>query len=120
MKLLLQTIEQAEIVKIRLLLESRGIPVYIGNEIAARYFGFMYPARLFALWIPLDHQYDDAVALLKDETHEVEKPVDISHYYESIEAARTDSTEQVYNGIMLAFVLILILGFILFIYSQNA
>jgi len=107
MKLLFESVERSEIDSARLLLESRGIPVFIGNEDSARNFGLVYPARNYALWICIDEQYEDALALLDDINHEVKRPVDIEEYNKSFEQLRSRNTQKLFNGMMLAMLILI-------------
>lgn len=66
------TLQRPEIVA---LLESRGIPVFVGAGSKLR-----YPTR-GAIYVCLDAQYDDAVALLGDENHDVAEPVDVEAFW---------------------------------------
>ena len=57
------------------LLEGNGIPVFLGNGEGAG----VYRAALFVLF---EEQILDARKLLRDESHVVEKTVDMDDYYE--------------------------------------
>jgi len=61
--------------EIAALLESRGIPVYVDWGWRIR-----NPSR-GAIFVCLDAQYDDAVALLGDENHDVAEPVDVEAFW---------------------------------------
>jgi len=56
-------------------LESRGIPVYVDSVSA-----FRNPGR-GAIFVCLDAQYADAVALLRNEDHIVADPVDVEAFW---------------------------------------
>lgn len=53
----------------------------VGNEDAARNFGFVYPARGYSVFVLEDQHYDCALSLLSDESYEVKNPVDVEAYY---------------------------------------
>ena len=63
-----------ELARVTDLLESRGVPVYAE------------PARLrygpsnWCLFVCINAQYDDAVALLADENHMVSQPIDVEKF----------------------------------------
>jgi hypothetical protein len=59
-------------------LESRGIPVYVDSLSA-----FRNPGR-GAIFVCLDAQYADAVALLRDENHIVAEPVDVEAFWKKV------------------------------------
>ena len=111
MKLLFESIERSEIDSARILLESRGIPIFVGNEDSARNFGLVYPARKYALWVCIDEQYEDALALLDNNDHEIRMPVDIQEYHKSFEQLRSQNTQKLFNGLMLVLVAVITLIF---------
>ncbi len=61
--------------EIAALLQSRGIPVHVDWGWRGR-----IPNR-GAIFVCIDSQYDDAVALLDDEDHEVAEPVDVEAFW---------------------------------------
>jgi len=83
--------EFAERQRIRDLLESRGIPVFEQQ-------GRWTPAGR-ALFVCINEQYDDAVALLANADHEVRDPVDIEQFEK---AERTTGLQQTLNYALLA------------------
>ena len=66
--------EQARITE---LLESRGIPIYFQSTLRGGLFRGMPQGAVF---VCINSQYDDAVALLADENHEVRNPVDVDAF----------------------------------------
>jgi hypothetical protein len=118
MKLLLQSIDKSEIDQVRILLDSKGIPTFIGNENTARNIGFITPARSYQLWLFVDEQERDAELLIENEEHQVSSPVDVEEYYQHIEALRKDNLEYLFNKSMLALVIAGILIFGLYIYIK--
>lgn len=62
------------------LLESNGIPVFISGEGAGRVLPFLLSKP--DLWIYLDEQYDEALALIQDPDYEVMNKVDVEAFYE--------------------------------------
>jgi hypothetical protein len=99
----------------KLLLESRGIPVFIGNEDSARNWGLVYPARRYALWIPLNEQFEDAKALFNNKDHDVSLSVDVEEYYKNMDKLRTKSVKNIFHKLMLFIILLSFISYITFI-----
>ncbi len=114
MKLLLRGNDRSEVDRVKLLLESRGIPVFVSNEDSARNMGTFLAVKQYGLFIVLDYQFHDATALLDDDTHEVAEPVDVAEYYRTVEHARPAALQKILNRLLL-FSGILILVFYLLI-----
>jgi hypothetical protein len=74
-----------ECAQIRELLASRGIPTFFSTRFRAR----------GVLFICLNEQFDDALALLKNPEHEVARPVDIEEFQR---AARTQGLGTILVG----------------------
>ena len=85
MKLLFETTNRTEVDNARFLLESNGIPVFIGNENAGTMLGPVFTARQFAIWVVLEQHYYDAEQLLENAEHEVSEPVDVQAFYADFE-----------------------------------
>ena len=75
MKLLAVLDDEDEALLLKETLEDHGIPVYL----ATRSGKLTYQAHI---WVCLDSQFDDAVALRRYPGHEVRNPVDVQSYYE--------------------------------------
>lgn len=118
MKLLFQTKSRLDIDKAKLLLESNGIPVFIGNENSSRFLGPLGPAASLGFWVVIDDQTDDAIALLNNENHVVSNPVDVDAYYQQLEKTRSTGMTNIANKIMLVIVVVLISGFAIFVYNK--
>ena len=84
MQRLFDTTSQDELMAAKMLLESRGVPVYIGGEGSFRINRRM-TAYQRSLWVMLDQHYEDAQKLLDDPAHEVAEPVDVAAFYEAFE-----------------------------------
>jgi hypothetical protein len=110
MKLLTQVGDKAQLDGLTLLFESKGIPVFVGNEAAARNMGFLSPGRQHALWVVFDEQYDDALALLADPEHEVENPVDVEEYRRRLEDAEAGARNRIFGMVMLGGVVVVLLA----------
>src|SRR4051812_23292862 len=78
-------------------LESRGIPVFHDNGGV----GIRNPARI-ALFVCINAQYDDAVALMRDENHDVREPVDV----EAFKTAAGTTSPSLVKGVLLALVIV--------------
>jgi hypothetical protein len=77
MRLLAYVDSAAERDRLTWLLESRGIPTF--HQSGARSVLGRIAAR-GALFVCINAQYDDAVALLANENHEVREPVDVDEF----------------------------------------
>jgi hypothetical protein len=75
MRLLQYVHDATERDRISILLESRGIPVFCQDNIPT----IRNPTR-GAVFVCINAQYDDAVALLANEDHEVRQPVDVEEF----------------------------------------
>ena len=115
MQLLTEVIDVNELYRLKMLFESNGIAIFISNEDAARNFGFIYPARKYGIFAVYEDQYQDAVALLNDENHVVENPMDLSEHREFIEAQGAQSSRTIFNVMMNVIVVtVCVVGAIIF------
>lgn len=119
MQILFHTTEKAEALNTKILLELHGIPTFIGSENSGPAFGFM-AANKYTLWVCLDEQLQDAVALLENPEHEVTTAIDVDEYYKAIEEQTAKSTSKTKDGLMLGLVLFAILIFVTWAYSRGA
>jgi hypothetical protein len=101
MRLLFEESDRNEVDRIRVLFESNGIPVHIGNEDTTRTFGALAAAQKYGIWILEHDQYDCAIELLKDESYEVKKPVDVQAYYQAIKEAYPNVYEFMYKKLLI-------------------
>lgn len=108
MKLIRETKDKNELDRIRGLLESRGIPVHVGEENQHHLGGHAMPFLRYRLHVVLDSQYGDALKLLEDEDHEVADPVDIKAFRDYEEQIRPEVMNRML-GWMGVIVLILLL-----------
>ena len=114
MQRLFETTSQDELMAAKMLLESHGIPVYIGGEGAFRINRRM-TAYQRSLWVFLDQHYEDALRLLDDPAHEVTEPVDVAAFYEAFEKQQASplkallgiNSDIAMNWLMLALVVVL-------------
>lgn len=118
MKQLIQSENKAEIDGVRILLESKGIPVFIGNEDSARNMGWLLSAREYVLWVLVEKQYEDAVSLLKDPEHEVRMSVDMEEYRKSSSWMREQNMQKIFNWLI--FLLATLLGLVFFLATINS
>jgi hypothetical protein len=68
------------------ILRSRGIPVFTKYSGAPANWPTPYRS---ALYVVLDKHYEDAIALLRDPTHQVREPVDVQEHDKFIAAQET-------------------------------
>ena len=87
--------DSSECEQIRDLLASRGIPTFLATS---------YRARRGALFVCIDAQFDDALAVLKNPEHEVAQPVDVEEFQR---AAQTQGLGTILMG-SIAFLLFLL------------
>jgi hypothetical protein len=80
LKLLFQTDHKTEAIGAKLLLESKGIPAFIGSERSGQLLGGILSST-YSVWVELEHQYDDAKAILANPDREPLDPVSIDDYH---------------------------------------
>lgn len=110
MKLLYQSSDRQDIEASRLLLESRGIPVHVSNEDTNRNLSYMSIAVQLGIWVIFDEQYNDAITLLGDDTHEVENPIDIDEFHSMLDKKHKERTKSNFDRSMLVLVLLITIG----------
>ena len=119
MKRLADIGDKAELEGVRLLLESKGIPVFVGNEAGARNMGFLTPGRQQTLWVVFDEQLDDALALMADPEHVVDEPVDIEAYQSQSDHMEAHTRNQVFRMVMLGGLAVVVLvGLLLYVITR--
>ena len=91
--------------RLRILFESKGIAIHIANEDSARNFGFILPPRKYEVFVVFEEQLEDALALLEDETHEVNNPIDLEDYQAYISEHQPDTTKKLFNSLMNLFLI---------------
>lgn len=114
MKLLTEVMDLNELTRIRILFESNGIPVFIGNEDAARNMGLILVARKYGVYVLYDEQFHDAQRLLEDESYVVENQIDMDEHRRNMELLKPDADSQLFKGVMVigAVVMVLFLAFV--------
>ena len=115
MKILFQSDDQDEIEEAKMRLESKGIPVFIANESTATNLGPLFIPRGYILWVALDEQYDDAVALLNNKRHIVSAPVDIEEFHKAEDQLRSNNTKNIFYILALSIILLLGAGYVIFV-----
>src|SRR5262245_4610077 len=100
MKLLTETMDLNELDGIRMLLESNGIPVFVGNEDSGRNMGYMLPARKYGVFIIYDRQFQDAQCLLRDENHVVQNKIDMDEFRKNMESMKPNTLNQMVKGVL--------------------
>ena len=95
------------------LLESRGIPVFVSGTESYTVRPLLGAPKK-GLWVCIDDQYDDALALLKDENHRVAIQVDPVEFHRELQQMQSEpvtmllgSGEAFLNRIAIAAVLII-------------
>ena len=84
--------------QIRALLASRGIPTKLGTSVG------IDPSPLY---VCIDAQYEDALAVLANPDHVVANPVDVAKFYKEMQSRGLD-TMMAGSGKLLALLLVLI------------
>jgi len=87
----------AECAEIRDLLASRGIPTYLAMG---------YRASRGALFVCINEQFEDALAVLKNPEHEVAQPVDVAEFERE---ARTGGLGTILKGSVALLVFLLVI-----------
>ena len=120
MKLLFEEADRNEVDRVRFLLESNGIPVFVGNEDTARNFNFIALAQKYGVWVLEDEQFACAQALLDNENYEVKHPLDVEEYYRIANQAPLSVYGFMWKKILLpAFILIAgVIALAVFIHSK--
>lgn len=114
MKLLLEESNRNEVDRIRLLLESAGIPIFVGNEDTARNLNFIPLAQKYGIWVLEDSQYECAVSLLSNPDYCVKNPLDVDEYYKLAENnEQIDIHSFIWQKIVIPLA-VLVIGFIAF------
>jgi hypothetical protein len=101
MKLITETVDPNELIQLRILFESKGIPIFVSNEDAARNFGLIYPARKYGIFVLYEEQHADAVRLLEDDSHVVINAIDMDEHRAFMQSQRTASLKKLFRVIMI-------------------
>ncbi|MDH5785110.1 MAG: DUF2007 domain-containing protein [Chromatiales bacterium] len=109
MKLLTEVIDVNELYSLRILLESNGIAFHVANEDSARNFGFVTPARKYAIFILYEEQYDDAMKLLENEDHIVTSSIDLDEHRRFMLEENDRTMSQIYKTVMYSFLVVVII-----------
>lgn len=118
MKLLTEVMDLNELTRIRILFESNGIPVFIGNEDAARNMGFILVARKYDVYVLYDEQFHDAQRLLEDESHVVENQVNMDEHWRNMELLKPSADNQLFKGVVIAGAVVMVL-FVAFVWLMS-
>ena len=92
MQLLSEIYGQEELQRLKALLESNGVPIFINSADARR-------VNNFAIWAYIDAQFEDARALLSNPEHEVSEPVDVAAFY--IELGKTNHLSPILKFVLI-------------------
>ncbi len=119
MKLITETIDPNELIQLRILFESKGIPIFVSNEDTARNFGFIYPARKYGIFVLYEEQYSDAVRLLEDDSHVVINTIDMDEHRAFMQNQESTSLNKLFKVIMITGIVLLVLFFVLVKYLSS-
>ena len=108
MKLLTEVSDITEFYRLKLLLESNGILIHVGNEDTARNFGFFHPVGKYAIHVVYEEQLDDAIKLMEDENHIVVSPLDIEEIKNEIQENQSAANTRLLNIVLKAAVVTII------------
>jgi hypothetical protein len=100
MKLLTEVADIAEFHKLKLLMESNGILIHVGNEDSARNFGFFHPVGRYAIHVVYEEQFNDALKLMENEDHIVEFPLNIEEIQKDIQLNQLESHNRLFKIII--------------------
>ena len=120
MKLVTTSTDKLYIAEKSSLLRSKGILTSLSGENAAQ---IGYPANSeLGLWVVINEQYEDAIACLNNENHEVKDPLSPEQMLE-LEAASTSSfraaIDSFGNKLALFLVVAFIVGFVAYAFSYG-
>lgn len=119
MKLLTEVMDLNELNRIKILFESNGIPVFIGNEDSARNMGLILPARKYSVFVLYDEQFHDAKCLLGDDSYIVENQIDMDEYRRSMEMLEPNARSQIFKSVMIVGAVVALL-FMAFVWVMGA
>lgn len=119
MRLLTELIDINELNRIKILFESKGIPVFVGNEDSARNMGLLIPARQYEVFVIFEEQFYDAQCLLKDEHYIVGNQVDMNEYRRHLESIKPNVNNKM-PGVTIIIGMIVALIFIILVWVMNA
>ena len=114
MKLLTETTDISELSHVRILLESNGIPVFVGNEDTARNLGYILPLRKYGVFVIYDEQLEDAIKLMGDDSHVVEYQIDMEDFRQHTERSAPNALKKILKATLIVgfFTLVLLYGLV--------
>jgi hypothetical protein len=83
MKLLFSTLDMNRAMDAKLLLEQKGIPVFLSNK--HQYHIRRSIPNLVGVWLYINNQKADAIKILKNPDYQASQPVDVKTFYNSLE-----------------------------------
>ncbi len=90
MKMITTSSDVAYLGSLQARLEQCGIPAVVQGENTARMITSMLMTQP-SLWIYLDDQFEDALALVNDPDHQVAEPIDVDEFYRLNENVSNDT-----------------------------
>lgn len=103
-----------EINAMKLRMETHGIPVFIKNEHTGRNLHILGDYAKQALCVLLEDQLDDALALVENENHVVEHPVDVADFYAELEESN-HTTRHRLTGMATIALIVTVLVFVMIV-----
>ena len=117
MKFLCSAATHEELQPIVALLERNGVAVILQNADSNRV--VYQPAVAVDVWVALDGQYEDALALMSNADHEVQHPVNINEFHQEWNRAKSDpnSMKTFHSGIVTTLIGIAVTIFLVWLVS---
>lgn len=117
MELVYTTSSADEANEIKNRLENAGIPVMISGENVSR-IQLPFLSNNLGVFIYINNQYDDAMALIKDNNHKVTSSIDVDAFYKVVESKEMkryldNKTNQMIAGLFLVVMFILLVIIVL-------
>ncbi|MCK0154232.1 DUF2007 domain-containing protein [Alcanivorax sp. S6407] len=117
MRKLFSTIDRTEAWNAKFLLESNGVPIYIGGEHTGPAPGVVV-SDAYTVWVCLDEQFEDAYRFMEDDSHEISCPINVDEFYRATEEAKKEKKPWSSDRIMLPLMAAAALGFVAWIVSR--
>lgn len=80
MKLLTKACDKSDAIDMKMKLEAKGIPIYIGGDSSGPAVGMIYGSDSYTVWVENDSQLECAAYALKDETYMPINTIDVAEY----------------------------------------
>jgi hypothetical protein len=80
MKQIAQTLTHEEALKLKVRIESAGIPVVISGSGASH----LFRTGLVSVWVAIDSQYNDALLVLDNPGHIANNPIEVEEFHRAV------------------------------------